>query len=74
MYCNCNNKNENNLNPVYCNCINYVCANNKTYYQDVYHPFNNHTHQVNTVVRRHYYVPTYTTSEETVFVDEYLRN
>ena len=43
---------------------------NKTYTQFVAQPCNFHTHTVNTVIRKKYIVPTYTNSEETVFVDE----
>ena len=43
---------------------------NKTYTQFVAQPCNFHTHTINTVIRKKYIVPTYTNSEETVFVDE----
>lgn len=46
------------------------CLQNKTFTQYVPQPCNYHTHTVNTVLRKRYIVPTYTNSEETVFVDE----
>lgn len=44
---------------------------NKQFCEEVPHCYNVHTHVVNNVTRRHYYVPQYTYSEETVFMDEY---
>lgn len=46
------------------------CVQNKQFCQYVPQPCNFHTHTVNTVIRKRYIVPTYTNSEETVFVDE----
>ena len=46
------------------------CVQNKTFCQYVPQPCNFHTHTVNTVIRKRYVVPTYTNSEETVFVDD----
>lgn len=44
---------------------------NKCFVEDVPYYVNYHTHCVNNVVRRHIQVPTYSTSEETVYYDEW---
>lgn len=44
---------------------------NKQFCEEIPHCYNVHTHVVNNVTRRHYYIPQYTYSEETVFMDEY---
>lgn len=43
---------------------------NKCFVEEVPHYYNCHTHVVNTCVRKHCYIPTYSCSEETVYVDE----
>lgn len=61
--CSCNTQNPNCM-PTQVNCV------HKQFIEDVPVHVNFHTHTVNTVVRRHYIVPTYTESCETVFVNE----
>ena len=41
--------------------------------QEVPHYINYHTHVVNNVVKRHINIPTYSTSSENVFLDEYVQ-
>ena len=76
----------NNMNPnMYqtytentgCGCNNQLpllqgpcCTQTKTFSQYIPQPVNYHTHTINTVIRKRYVVPTYSNSEETVFVDE----
>ena len=55
--------------PTYQQCNNVVQTYN---YQDVPHVTNYHTHTVNNCIKRHINIPTYTASQETVYVDEYV--
>lgn len=55
--------------PTYQNCNQVV---NKCYVQDVPHYINYNTHVVNNCVKRHYTVPTYTQTQETVYSEEYV--
>ncbi len=43
---------------------------NKCFVEEVPHYYNCHTHVVNTCVRKHIYIPKYSCSEETVYVDQ----
>ena len=57
-----------------CGCNNVPQCNqivNKCFYEDVPYYVNYHTHQVNNVIRRHIQVPTYSTSEQTIYYDEW---
>lgn len=56
-----------NSASTYSNCCQTV---NKCFYEDVPHYVNHHTHVVNNCIKRHYVVPTYSTDEETVYIDE----
>ncbi len=44
---------------------------NKCFVSDVPHYVNYNTHVVNNCIKRHYIVPTYSTTEETKYFDEY---
>lgn len=51
-----------------------VCCNNvvkKCFVEEVPHVVNYNTHVVNECVKKHITVPKYTTTEETVYIDEY---
>ncbi len=51
-----------------------VCCNNvvkKCFVEEVPHVINYNTHVVNECVKKHITVPKYTTTEETVYIDEY---
>ncbi len=41
--------------------------------QDVPHYINYHTHVVNNCIKRHINIPTYSTSSENVYIDEYVQ-
>lgn len=45
---------------------------NKCYVQEVPHYVNYNTHVVNNCIKKHYVVPTYSQTQETVYVDEYV--
>lgn len=52
-------------------CCNPTCnVVNRYFVTDVPHVCNHHTHIVNNCIKRHYVVPQYTQSEETVYIDE----
>ncbi len=56
--------------PTYSCCNNVV---NKCFVQEVPHYTNFHTHVVNNCVRKHVNIPTFSTDEETVVIDEYAQ-
>lgn len=64
MHCNNFSCNHENRIPSQVNCV------HKQFVEEVPVPMNFHTHIVNTVVRKHYIVPSYTESCETVYVNE----
>ncbi len=51
-----------------------VCCNNvvkKCFVEEVPHVINYNTHVINECVKKHITIPKYTTTEETVYIDEY---
>lgn len=60
-----------NACPTY-NCCNQVV--NKCFYCDVPHYINYNTHTINNCIKRHYNVPTYSNTYETVYLDTYMNN
>ena len=56
--------------PTYqqCNQVVHTCN-----VQDVPHYTNYHTHVVNNCIKRHINIPTYSTSTENVYLDEYVQ-
>ncbi len=87
---NFDNPNQNNLNDFNKNMAGYANNNygcpmnnvgcgynqviNKCFVSDVPHYVNYNTHVVNNCIKRHYIVPTYSTTEETKYFDEYQTN
>ncbi len=67
----------NNPKPCGCGCTPIapeMCYNNvvkKCFVEEVPHVVNYNTHVVNECVKKHITVPKYTTTEETVYIDEY---
>lgn len=51
------------------NSVNQVV--NKCFVEELPYYVNYHTHQINNVIRRHIQIPTFSTSEETVYFDEW---